>query len=78
MVATPVATPVTTPVDELIVAMLVLLEDHVPPDTVDVKELVAPIQMAWLPLRVPADGRAVMVITRVAVAFAQPPVPVTV
>ena len=58
--------------------MAVLLEDHVPPETVDVKELVPPMQIAWLPLRVPAEGSAVMVITRVAVAFEQPPVPETV
>jgi hypothetical protein len=77
-VATPDATPDTTPVDALIVAMPILFEDHVPPETVDVKELVAPIQMVWFPLRVPAVGSAVMVMTRVAVAFEQPPVPETV
>jgi len=35
-------------------------------------------QTVWAPLRVPADGAAVMVTVRVAVEFAQPPEPVTV
>jgi hypothetical protein len=35
--AVPVATPITTPVEEPTVAMVVLLEDHVPPVTISLK-----------------------------------------
>jgi len=78
IVATPAATPVTTPVFETTVAIEVLLDVHDPPATVDVKVRVAPIHTVCVPLRVPAVGNAVMVIALVAVALAQPPVPVTV
>ena len=74
----PAATPVTTPVVELIVAALVLLDDHVPPDTVD-DNVVEPLeQIAVVPEIVPAIGCAVTVTVLVAVAFEQPFVPVTV
>ena len=70
-----------TPVDASIVATAVLLDDQVPPETVDVNVvvLVPPlVQIACVPLNVPAIGAAVTVTSLVAVALAQPPVPTTV
>ena len=79
MIADPAATPVTTPVDELMVAALVLLDDHVPPTFPFEDKVVEPLeQIAVVPLIVPAFGAAVTVTVLVAVAFEQPPVPVTV
>jgi hypothetical protein len=52
--------------------------DHEPPFTVEEKVDVPFTQMPWIPLIVPADGVAVTITVRVAVAFEQPPVPVTV
>ncbi len=77
MVAVPAATPVTTPEEALTVAILVELLDQEPPLTVEVKAEVPFTQMVWVPLRVPAVV-AVTVTVLVAVAFEQPPVPVTV
>ena len=77
MVAVPAATPVTTPEVALTVAMLAELLDQEPPLTVEVKAEVPFTQMVWVPLRVPAVV-AVTVTVLVAVAFEQPPVPVTV
>jgi hypothetical protein len=78
IVAVPAATPVTTPVDALTVAIPVAPLDHDPPDDVDEKVVVPATQIACVPLKVPAKGAAVTVTVRVAVAFAQPPVPATV
>jgi hypothetical protein len=78
MVAVPAATPVTSPVVALTVAIAGVLLDQAPPVTVDAKIDVPFTQMPWLPLRVPAEGAAVTVTVRVAVALAQPPVPTTV
>ena len=78
MVALPAATPVTSPEVALTVAMLVALLVQVPPVTVDVKVVMLFTQMPCVPLSVPAIGAAVTVTVRVAVAFAQPPVPTTV
>jgi hypothetical protein len=78
MVAVPADTPVTSPVEALIVATPVALLVQLPPVIVDVKVVVPATQMVWVPLRVPADGAAVTVTVRVAVAFVQPPEPVTV
>ena len=58
--------------------MAALLVDQIPPFTVEAKVEVPPIQMAWVPLKVPALGGAVTVTVLVSVALAQPPVPVTV
>ena len=60
------------------VATPVALLVQLPPVNVDAKVVVPATQTVWVPLRVPADGAAVMVTARVAVAFAQPPEPVTV
>ena len=49
-----------------------------PPDEVVVNVVVPATQIVWVPLYGPATGAAVTVTVRVAVAFAQPPVPVTV
>ena len=76
--AVPADTPVTSPVEALMVATPVALLVQLPPETEDVKVVVLEAQILWLPLRVPADGAAVMLTVRVAVALAQPPVPVTV
>jgi hypothetical protein len=78
MVADPAETPVTSPVEALMVATPVALLVQLPPVIVDIKVVVPATQMVWVPLRVPADVAAVTVTVRVAVAFAQPPVPVTV
>jgi hypothetical protein len=78
MVAVPAATPFTRPVVAFTVATPVALLDQLPPLTVDAKAVVPVTQMLWFPLKVPADGGAVTVTVRVAVAFEQPPVPVTV
>ena len=76
--AVPADTPVTSPVEALMVATPVALLVQLPPETEDVKVVVLEAQILWLPLRVPADGAALMLTVRVAVALAQPPVPVTV
>ena len=76
--AVPAPTPVISPLVEFTVATAVLLLDHVPLEAVDVKVVVPPTHTAWFPLRVPAEGGAVTVTVRVAVALAQPPVPATV
>ena len=78
MVAVPAVKPVTRPVVALTAVMLVSLLDQDPPVTVEVKADVPLTQMLWFPLRAPAVGAVVTVTERVAVAFAQPPVPTTV
>ena len=78
MVAVPAVTPVTRPEVALTVAIAGVLLDQDPPVTVDAKIDVPFTQIPWLPLRVPAEGAAVTVTVRVAVALAQPPVPTTV
>ena len=78
MVAVPAVKPVTSPVVALMVAIAGVLLDQAPPVTVEVNVDVPLTQMPWLPLRVPAEGAAVTVTVRVAVALAQPPVPTTV
>jgi hypothetical protein len=78
MVAIPPVIPVTTPEVALTVAMPGALLDQVPPVAVELKVVVWLEQMFWLPLSVPALGAAVTVTVRVAVALAQPPVPMTV
>ena len=78
MVAVPPVTPVTTPELALTEAMPGALLDQVPPAAVETKVVVPLAQMFWLPLSVPALGAAVTVTVRVAVALAQPPVPMTV
>jgi hypothetical protein len=60
------------------VATAGVAEDQVPPVTVEESVVVPFEQMAVVPESVPADGGAVTVTVEVAVAFAQPPVPVTV
>jgi hypothetical protein len=78
IVTVPAATPVTTPVVALTEAMAELEELQDPPLTDEVNEAVEPIQSELVPLIVPAEAAALMVTKRVAVALAQPPVPVTV
>ena len=53
-------------------------EDQDPPVTEEVKVEEPFAQMAVVPAIVPAEGTGVTVIVVLAVAFAQPPVPVTV
>jgi len=78
MVAVPAATPVTTPVVVFTVATLASLLDQLPPLAVEANVVVPFTQMLCIPLRVPAEGGAVTVTVLVAMALAQPPVPVTV
>ena len=70
MVAVPVALPLTTPaVVTLATALLLLLQ--VPPLTVEVSVLVAPVHNAVVPLIVPADAPGLTAIVAVAVAVPQ-------
>ena len=78
MVALPAVKPVTRPVVGLTVAMVGALLDQAPPEMVEVKVVVPVTQILWFPPRVPAVGAVVTVTVRVAVALAQPPVPVMV
>jgi hypothetical protein len=78
MVAVPAVIPVTRPEVALTVATAGVLLDQAPPEMVEVKLDVPFTQMPCVPLSVPADGVAVTVTVRVAVAFEQPPVPVMV
>ena len=78
MVALPAVKPVTRPVVGLTVATVRALLDQAPPEMVDAKIDVPFTQIPCVPLSVPADGVAVTVTVRVAVAFEQPPVPVMV
>ena len=64
-----------TPVVELIVAILVLLELQLPPETVELKVVVLPTHISWSPLKVPANVGVLTVTVLVAVALEQPPEP---
>ena len=78
MTEVPAATPATAPVEALIVATAGVAEDQLPPVIVEVRVDDTLEQIAVVPEIVPADGAAVTVTVAVVVAFAQPPVPVTV
>jgi hypothetical protein len=79
IVAVPADTPVTKPVAAFTVATAMLLLLQEPPAVpLVVNAEVESLQMFWLPLSVPAFGAAVTITVRVAVAFGQPPVPLTV
>jgi len=79
IVDVPAATGEITPVEALIVANPVEPDVQVPPAFPFVVKVVVPFeQIACVPLNVPAFGKAVTVTVLVAVAFEQPPVPVTV
>ena len=79
MVEVPADTPVTTPVVAFTVATAILEEAQVPPVVpLLVNVEVPPIQIAWVPDKVPAETGAVTVTTNVDSALGQPPVPVTV
>ena len=54
IVAVPAATPLIAPVDELIVAILVLLELQLPPVCVELNVLDPPTHILCVPLNVPA------------------------
>ena len=76
MIAVPADTAVTRPeVSTVATAEVLLLHD--PPITLDENCPVVPAHRFWLPLSVPADKVAVTFTMRVALAFAQPPVPGT-
>jgi len=78
MVAVPAVIPVTRPEVALTVATAGVLLDQAPPEMVEVNVDVPLTQILWFPPRVPAVGAVVTVTVRVAVALAQPPVPVMV
>ena len=74
----PADTAVITPVLGSIVATAGVPEDQVPASPSEVKVVEPVLHIACVPLIVPAFDAAVTVIVLVAVASAQPPVPVTV
>ena len=75
----PADTGVITPVLGSIVATDGVPEDQVPPASPFEVKVVEPLlHIACVPLIVPALGAAVTVTVLVAIAFAHPPVPVTV
>jgi len=79
IVDVPATTGVITPVVEFTVAIVVALEVHDPPVfPFELNVVVLLVHNAWFPLIVPAFGAAVIVTSLIAVAFKQPPVPVTV
>ena len=79
MVTVPAVIPEMAPVLPSMVATTELLLVQAPPAfPLVVKVTAPPMQMFWLPLKVPAFGAAVTVTVLVAVTFAHPPVPVTV
>jgi len=79
MVAVPEPTPLITPVELFTVATPTASEVQAPPALPLLENVVVPpTQMLCVPLTVPAFGAVVTVTVRVAVAFEQPPVPVTV
>ena len=68
-----------TPVELLIVATPVEPDVQAPPRLPSVVKVVEPVeQIACVPLNVPAFGALVTFTSLVAVAFEQPPIPVTV
>ena len=67
-----------TPAVEFMVAIDVFDDDQLPPVCVEENVVVNPTHTFWVPDKVPATGAAVTVRSLVAVAFGQPPVPVTV
>ena len=74
----PAATGVIIPVVLLIVATPVDPDVHAPEPPSDENVVVPLEQIPCVPLNVPAFGAVVTVTVLVAVAFEQPPVPVTV
>ena len=78
MTDVPALTPATAPVEALMVATAGVAEDQLPPVTEDVKVEVPLEQIAVVPESVPALGGAVTLTVAVAVALAQPPLPLTV
>ena len=79
MVAVPADTPDTIPVEGFTVATPGEPDEKAPPASpLDVKLVDPLLHIAWVPFKVPAKGAIVTVTVLVAVALAQPPVPVTV
>ena len=75
----PAATGVIAPVLASIVAAAVVADVNAPPLFPLLVNVVVPLeQIASVPLNVPAFGAVVTVTVLVAVAFEQPPVPVTI
>ena len=79
MVEVPAETPVTTLVEAFTVATALLDDVQAPPVAPLLVNVVLPVEhIDCVPLIVPAFGAAVTVTALIAVAFAQPPLPVTV
>jgi hypothetical protein len=78
IVDVPALKPETAPVDASIVATVGVPLLHVPPVIVELNDEVPPTHIVCVPDKVPAFGGACSVTVTVAVAFEQPPVPVTV
>ena len=70
--AVPALSALINPVDELILATEVFDEIQVPPVTLDVKVLVLPLHIAWVPDKVPAFG-LLTVTDLLALTLAHPP-----
>ena len=68
--------PNTTPVVGLTLATVGLLDDHVPPVVVEAQVVDVPVQIALVPLSVPADAEDAPTVT-VVVATAVPQALVT-
>jgi hypothetical protein len=78
MVAVPADTPVTTPDVALTVATAAFPLLQTPPKTVDVQAVLLFTQIDCIPPKIPAFVPAFIVMVRVEVALAQPPLPKTV
>ena len=77
IVVVPADTGETNPVDEVIVATPILPEVHVPPEIVELNDVMPLEQIACVPFSVPGEGLAVIVTVLVAVVSEHPPVPAT-
>ena len=79
IVEVPALCGVMAPVEASTVATPVLPLVHAPPISPSDVNVVEPFkQIDWVPLNVPASGAVVTVTSLVAVAFEQPPLPLTV
>jgi hypothetical protein len=78
IIEVPADTAVTVPDDELIVATEFVEDDQEPPVKEEDSVGVAPMHIAVVPNKVPAEGTVVTVTVAVVETFAQPPVPVMV
>ena len=74
----PAATPVISPAASTVAIAALEVVQAPPASPSEANVVVAPTQIFWVPVILPASGAVVIVTVLVAVAFAQPPMPVTV